>query len=118
MTEQRVIDEERLHEASGGMEEMEIDLLELLINDGRERIEGLVLAVAAGDALSARHEAHTLKGASSSVGADPLSAAAREAEECCIAGDLAGIAVDTLRIELEKVAAYLQARTHGEESLC
>jgi HPt (histidine-containing phosphotransfer) domain-containing protein len=106
----QVIDEERLREAAGGMEELEIDLLELLVADGRERLECLIAAIAAGDVGSARREAHTLKGASSSVGANPLSAIARTAEEVCVAGDLGAVQVDLLRTELERVNAYLESR--------
>ena len=105
-----VVDEARLREAAGGLEELEIDLLELLVTDGRERLEALITAIAAGDAPAARREAHTLKGASSSVGANSLSTIARSAEEECVAGDLDAVQVDLLRAELERVNAYLQSR--------
>ncbi len=110
MPVQQVVDERRLHEASGGSDEFEIDLLELLVNDGRVRIRSLIEAIAAGDAVAARHEAHTLKGSSGSVGADTLSSVARDAEERCTKGELSAIPVESLQEELDRVADYLRNR--------
>lgn len=110
MSVQHVVDERRLKEASGGSEEFEIDLLELLVSDGRERIKSLIEAIAEGDVVAARHEAHTLKGSSGSVGADTLSAVARDAEDRCTRGELDEISVESLQSELERVADYLRGR--------
>ena len=110
MTSRAVVDARRLRDASGGSAEFEIDLLELLVTDGLERIEALEQALASGDAAAARHQAHTIKGSASSVGAAGLSEAAREAEQQCVAGDLAAVSIDELRAELEQVEDYLRSR--------
>ena len=52
-----------------------------------EHIRELTLQVNMDDLKTLRHEAHSLKGAAATYGAEALSEAARELEQACIAGD-------------------------------
>jgi HPt (histidine-containing phosphotransfer) domain-containing protein len=54
-------------------------------------IESLRRYIEAGDAVAARRQAHSIKGASANVGGEALRRVAYEAEEAGQAGDLAAI---------------------------
>jgi len=70
-------------------------------------------ALAVGDADLTRRCAHTLKGASANVGAESLRAAAYDLERAAAAGDLAGGADLTARLEEELERALAAVRSEG-----
>ncbi|HQF55715.1 MAG TPA: CHASE domain-containing protein [Fibrobacteria bacterium] len=69
-------------------------------------------SIEAGDANSARQEAHSIKGASANIGADALGGIARRLEEDAISGDLDALRSDLPRLdaELERVLEALENR--------
>jgi HPt (histidine-containing phosphotransfer) domain-containing protein len=64
-----------------------------------KRIENLKSSLSAGDARMVERELHTIKGASSNVGADALHAISEELDQLAKSGDLAGISARLPELE-------------------
>ena len=67
-------------------------VLDGFLDDAPKRIEALGNCLRAGDAEGAIRQAHTIKGASATVGGEALRVVAQEIETAATAGDLAGVA--------------------------
>ena len=94
-----------------------IELIEAFLADSATQLDAIEAAVAAGDADALVRPAHTLKSASATLGAMPLSAAARTLEMAGRAGDLdeeaARTAASSLRSDWQAAAAALNAWSDG-----
>lgn len=92
-------------------------LLEVFLEDSDHHIAALEVALLAGRAEEAQREAHTLKGAAATLGAQDLEAVAARAEEAARGGRLeeAGSLLGELRRELLRVRTALEQRllAHG-----
>jgi HPt (histidine-containing phosphotransfer) domain-containing protein len=90
-----------------------IELIEAFLADSAAQLEAIEAAVAAGDAEATVRPAHTLKSASATLGAMPLSAAARTLEMAGRSGSLEGddarAAAAGIRDDWEAAAAALNA---------
>jgi HPt (histidine-containing phosphotransfer) domain-containing protein len=90
-----------------------IELIEAFLADSAMQLDAIEAAVAAGDAEATVRPAHTLKSASATLGAMPLSVAARTLEMAGRSGSLdaddARAAAASIRGEWEAAAAALHA---------
>ncbi len=84
--EQSVLDE--LLASVGGDAAFLVELIDTYLADAPSQLAQLRAALAAGDADQFRRAAHTLKSSSASLGAQPLSATAKELEMMGKAGAL------------------------------
>ena len=66
--------------AEEGNEFLVMEVLSVFRSDSTERLEILSRALAAGDRLQIRNQAHALKGSSSQIGADDMAAVCQEME--------------------------------------
>jgi HPt (histidine-containing phosphotransfer) domain-containing protein len=105
------LDRARLEEVSGGLEGLSEELIQLFLDDAGPRQETIRAAVEQGDADGVRREAHSLKGASSNVGATAMERVSRELEEAGRSGDLsdAGRLAAELGTELGRVRTALES---------
>ncbi len=87
-SEELVVDFEAIRANTLGDEAFERRLLQAFLDDNEERIERAREALAAGDREALEREAHTLKGAASTLGALPLAAASKALERAAQAGHL------------------------------
>jgi len=83
-----VLDLEGLLGRLGRDRDLADEVIRVFLQDAPIKISGMVKAVDQGDPATAKRLAHTLKGASSNVGADALHRIARAAEEAAAGGDL------------------------------
>jgi HPt (histidine-containing phosphotransfer) domain-containing protein len=89
------------------------ELLDLFLDDARQRLVQLESALSAGDLAQAACTAHSIKGAAANLAAERVRALAWAIESRGRAGDgtgLAEIAVE-LAAELERVAAFTRSFT-------
>jgi PAS domain S-box-containing protein len=91
------------------------EILKEYLADTPRQLSALRAALAGDDVEAARRHAHSLKGASASVGAEALRAAAYEVERAAAAGDrdAAGGLADRAEEELERLQEHL-ARREGQ----
>jgi two-component system, sensor histidine kinase and response regulator len=92
---------DRLHEIAGGDAAFAHELINLFLEDAARRITALAEAIAEADAVTIRKVAHTLKGSSSNIGAEPLRQAAFAVEQQGNVGDLENAATSLAMIEKE-----------------
>jgi CheY-like chemotaxis protein len=106
---------ERLDEVSGGDVEFEKELVGEFLRTAPVLVEDAAKALASGDAAAAQRAAHTLKGASGSIGAGPLAEASRLLEEICRQKRLeeAGPWIAQIRTRLDDLATFALAH-YGE----
>jgi HPt (histidine-containing phosphotransfer) domain-containing protein len=97
----QALDYERVEEATGGDPEFVRELMDLFMEDARERVEELRSAVTGQDADAVARSAHKLKGSSSNVGAMRVSELAKILEDRGRAGDVSGTAPMVTQVELE-----------------
>ena len=88
----------RLADISGGDPEFEREILSDYVEQNRTLFDDLDRALAAGDAVSLRRAAHTLKGSSRTVGAEAVASIASEIEVLATSGNLAAAAVPLGRL--------------------
>jgi signal transduction histidine kinase/DNA-binding response OmpR family regulator/sensor domain CHASE-containing protein len=102
---------ERLDEVSGGDTEFEKELLGEFLRTAPILVEDAAKAIASGDVAAAQRAAHTLKGASGSIGAGPLAESSRLLEETCKQGRLeeAGPWVAQIQTRLDDLAGFALA---------
>jgi PAS domain S-box-containing protein len=104
-----VLDEAVLLNMLEGDQEAAAEITAEFLKDAPRRTAAFRVALAAGDAVLARREAHTLKGASANVGAEALRTVAHRAELACTDGSLteAGELVEELDVELHRLEDVL-----------
>ena len=94
-----------------GLEEDEYrELIELFVVSGNEDFELLRQALAAGDADQVMRRAHTIKGASSNLGLNEISAQARIIEEQAMQKQLGDLesTVQELKKQMDVMQSYVQ----------
>ncbi|MGD2064026.1 MAG: Hpt domain-containing protein, partial [Nitrospirota bacterium] len=92
---------QRLREIAGGNAAFAHELMNLFVEDTAQRIAALTEAIAGADIAAVTTVAHTLKGSSGNIGAEPLRQAALAVEQHGRAGDLATATTSLTRIEKE-----------------
>lgn len=99
-----------LSDSVGGDDSFVADLVRTYLADGRDQLEAISAAVAARDAAALVRPAHTLKGASFTVGAMRLGETSRALEQRGRSGDLEGSdgIVATASEEFEAASQALQ----------
>jgi signal transduction histidine kinase/DNA-binding response OmpR family regulator len=104
---------QRLTEIAGGDGVFAQELINLFIEDTAQHIAALGEAIAQADAETVRKVAHTLKGSSSNIGAEPLRCAALAVEVQGKAGDLlqARTNLAVIQKEFDRLRAALTAST-------
>jgi HPt (histidine-containing phosphotransfer) domain-containing protein len=106
------IDWEQLHQVSEDDPDFELELLTMLAEDVKIHIEDLRQAIADRDASSIAHEAHYIKGASSTLGIVNVTALAKQIEQLAqaqITTDTAPL-VEQMRCEIDRLESYLITR--------
>jgi two-component system sensor histidine kinase/response regulator len=114
--EERVFDEAVLLEVLGGDREAAAEIAAEFLGDAAVQVGELQLAVGRGDRQEIRRRAHTLKGASASVGAQALRAHAAGLEEMAQAGDDKESVLELLH-GIERQLALLQAEAARKGAL-
>ncbi len=101
---------EHIMETTEGDMEFAQELFELFLSDTEQRLVALKEALTTGDFDLIRREGHTIKGASSNIGADPLREVAYKMEQIGESGDLseADATLESLKAEFERVRNYLK----------
>jgi PAS domain S-box-containing protein len=102
-----IFDRLDLLERLGGDEKVVDEIIVTFLNDTPLRMDALRCCTEAGDLIGAEREAHSIKGASASMGAGALSERAFDLEMACKAGDL-----ETIKgrfAEMEKAFIELKA---------
>jgi PAS domain S-box-containing protein len=100
-----IFDKDGLNDRLMGDQHLIEEILSIFFEDTPRRIETLKACAAAGNATSARDQAHAIKGAAASVGGEALRAVAFEMEKAGRAGDV------------EKVKAIMPLLERGFEQL-
>lgn len=80
------VDLKRIQHVCNGNSALEREIIEIYISDSEDRLAKLVQALQSGDSATARREVHTVKGASSNVGANDMQQHALAVEELCAKG--------------------------------
>jgi HPt (histidine-containing phosphotransfer) domain-containing protein len=101
-----VINLRHLEEVSGGDKEFENELLDEYSNILCDELAKLGRFVGAGNLDEVRFVSHAIKGASASIGAEPLQAAASRMECLAREGDLPGIRATLIELE-RQVSRFL-----------
>jgi HPt (histidine-containing phosphotransfer) domain-containing protein len=92
---------EALRDSVGGDGAFVVDLVETYLGDAATQVEAISAALGAGDADSLVRPAHTLKGASLTVGATRLGELARSIELRARNGEADGTGADAAAVEDE-----------------
>lgn len=85
-----------------------VELRAAFVEDGRERVKKMQVAVATGDLVAFRRAAHSLKGMSGSIGAHYLSTLTTECEQAELEAVTAD-QVESIEREFERVSVALDA---------
>ena len=85
---EKQIDREYLADISGGDTEFEQELVEAFIGTAGDLVTDLEHSLQSGSDTGVRHSAHTLKGSSRAIGANPFSDVCEVIEMAARAGDL------------------------------
>ena len=104
---------DRIWDDTGGDGEFVSEIIDEFLTDTRMRLAAFVEAIGVGDAAAAGDAVHSLKGASTSVGATALAELALVAERACRDGDVATASGLVARIEdvsVQTAAALLAER--------
>jgi HPt (histidine-containing phosphotransfer) domain-containing protein len=111
MSDNNHIDTDTLNMLKEVMEDGFENLLNTFISDSKGRIEDLRQAISVGDDDGVRRAAHSLKGSSGNLGANPLAALCLSVESRGKDGDLSGLETELEKIEQEyqQVAAIMKA---------
>jgi CheY-like chemotaxis protein/HPt (histidine-containing phosphotransfer) domain-containing protein len=100
------VDRSYLLEMVDGDETVVDEILQYFLEDTPHQIAALGAAITRGNIEEVHRLAHTLKGSSSNVGAEPLREKAWSLEHAASLDDASTLLADC-RVELERVAAYL-----------
>ncbi len=92
-----------------GDEELIAEIVPDFLANDIDYVGDLKAALSSGDPTQMRQQAHSLKGASASIGAETLSQKARSLEENAKAGSLEGAEalIDQVQVELDKLKELL-----------
>jgi HPt (histidine-containing phosphotransfer) domain-containing protein len=89
--EATVFDEAGLLGRLMGDEALARAVIDGFLDDAPRQIDALTACLRAGDASGASRQAHTIKGASATVGGEALASVAQEMERAAMSGDLDGV---------------------------
>ena len=111
--DEKVLDD--LRESVGGDHAFLSELIDELLDDAPRQLDTLREAVSAGDDVTARRAAHTLKSNGRTFGASEFSSLCSEAEAAAAAGDLDGVlsGLDAIETAWETVREALVAARDG-----
>jgi HPt (histidine-containing phosphotransfer) domain-containing protein len=104
---------DRIWDDTGGDGEFVSEIIDEFLTDTRMRFAAFIDAIGAGDAATAGDAVHSLKGASTSVGARALAELALAAERACRDGDVAtasGLITQMKDVSDQTAAALLAER--------
>jgi ligand-binding sensor domain-containing protein/signal transduction histidine kinase/CheY-like chemotaxis protein/HPt (histidine-containing phosphotransfer) domain-containing protein len=106
------VDWERLMGVSDGDEDFARDLVQLFIESGDAALRDIAAALQRGDLATVGRVAHSLKGSSANIFAQPASAAAARLEEAARAGNTDKLSrlEEQLRLEANRATAFLRSR--------
>lgn len=90
---------DRIWDDTGGDAEFMNEIVDAFVADSRMRLAAFVGAIGAGDAVTARAAVHSLRGASSSIGARAVADLAGAAERACRDDDVAAASVLVSQLE-------------------
>lgn len=109
LAEIRVLDLERLRMTSGGDEDIQRELIAIFMEDTRLRVAELAEAAQRGEITVLHREAHTIKGASATIGALRMQTTAAVVEAAAAKGDLesARAGVDAVCVSYRITRAHL-----------
>jgi len=113
----QLFDEAELMERVDGDVEFLADTVQMLETDGRALMVELKTAVASGDAPAIGRTAHTLKGMTSNFCAPAVQTLALDVEKAGKAGDAAGAAAASAKLEpglealIVELVAFVRARS-------
>jgi HPt (histidine-containing phosphotransfer) domain-containing protein len=113
MTEEAIIDDDRLLAITGGSRPAAQKLLTMLIGDGEVLVAQIWTAVANRNDVAMRDAAHALKGIAGNVGAPRLERAARAIETCAGVTDEGGLATAVAALEEEFKTVAVRGRAFG-----
>lgn len=104
-----VLDRDYLREISGGDKEFEQEILQLFLEDAKEKVEKMADAINLGDLDTLKSYAHTLKGSSGSTGARQFQSCCKILEEQLLASELEKVTetIDELKsnlLDLQKLS--------------
>ena len=102
-----------------GDERLAMSILAGFLDDIPKRVESLERTVAAGDAVAARREAHTIKGAAANVGGEQIRVIALGMEQAAASGDCGavGLRVADLHAALQRLRQEVTENTARGNSL-
>jgi ligand-binding sensor domain-containing protein/signal transduction histidine kinase/DNA-binding response OmpR family regulator len=106
------VDWERLMKISDDDEDFAQDLVQLFIESGDAALRDITVALRRGDLATVGRVAHSFKGSSANIFAQPASTAAARLEEAARAGNANQLALleEQLRLEANRAADYLRSR--------
>jgi two-component system sensor histidine kinase/response regulator len=109
------VDWDELMKVSDGDMEFARDLVQLFIESGDAALRDITVALQRGDLATVGRVAHSLKGSSANIFAQPASAAAGRLEHAARAGhsDQLSELEQQLRLEANRAADFLRARQSG-----
>ena len=103
---------------TGGNQEFAREIVDLFLEDSRARLNALSQAIVDGDARTVDIEAHTMKGAGASFGANPFMEAALALEKKGKTGSLEGAEalLTALEEEFERVGRFFKEEVIADSS--
>jgi ligand-binding sensor domain-containing protein/signal transduction histidine kinase/DNA-binding response OmpR family regulator len=106
------VDWERLMKVSDGDADFAQDLVQLFIESGDAALRDITVALQRGDLATVGRVAHSFKGSSANIFAQPASAAAARLEEAARAGNSGQLPAleEQLRVEANRATDFLRSR--------
>jgi signal transduction histidine kinase/ligand-binding sensor domain-containing protein/DNA-binding response OmpR family regulator len=106
------VDWERLMKVSDGDEDFAQDLVQLFIESGDAALRDITVALQRGDLAAVGRVAHSFKGSSANIFAQPASTAAARLEEAARAGNAKELSLleQQLRLEANRATDFLRSR--------
>jgi HPt (histidine-containing phosphotransfer) domain-containing protein len=106
------VDWERLMKVSDGDEDFAQDLVQLFIESGDAALRDIAVALQRGDLATVGRVAHSFKGSSANIFAQPASTAAARLEEAARAGNANQLSAleEQLRLEATRATDFLRSR--------
>jgi signal transduction histidine kinase/ligand-binding sensor domain-containing protein/DNA-binding response OmpR family regulator len=106
------VDWERLMKVSDGDEDFAQDLVQLFIESGDAALRDITVALRRGDLATVGRVAHSFKGSSANIFAQPASTAAARLEDAARAGNANELSVleEQLRLEANRATDFLRSR--------
>jgi signal transduction histidine kinase/ligand-binding sensor domain-containing protein/DNA-binding response OmpR family regulator len=116
-TDDAPVDWERLMKVSDGDEDFAQDLVQLFIESGDAALRDITVALQRGDLATVGRVAHSFKGSSANIFAQPASTAAARLEEAARAGNENQLSLleEQLRLEANRATDYLRSRQARRE---